>query len=170
TTLELAANIHKSGSPGFFTENQFRDLLAKTESRGIPTAGSKNIDERLVTECFRFVQQKRNLYLGVAADGSIALPPFSDDEPLPKDLARHAAMVRQLTDPVDMTGAEIDIQRGLDFVTYTLYELHRHQSQFTELHDKLSVRRGARGKMPELSSDDQMLLCEVIFSIAAKHL
>jgi predicted nucleotidyltransferase len=170
TTLELKANIHKDGAGGFFTENQFRDLLAKTECRGIPTAGGRSIDERLATECLRFVQKKRNVYLGISAGGSVALTPFSDGEPLPKDIARHAAMARQLTDPVELAGAEYDTQRGLDFVSHTLYEVHRRQNQFTELHDKLSVRRGARGQVPELSPDDQVLLCEVVFSVVAQHL
>jgi len=170
TTTEIALNVHKDGAVGFFTENQFYDLRAGSERKGLPSAGSQEIAERLVGECIRFAQKKRNQFLNVSADGSGGLEPYSGEDPLPKDIMRHAAMARQLQDQVPDTGAEYDVQYGLDFMTHFLYEAHRRNSAYEEIQKKLSIRRGARGTTALLTAVDQMLLAEIIFGIAVKHL
>jgi predicted nucleotidyltransferase len=69
TTLEVTADIHKDGAQSFFAENRFLDLLRAEVRRGLPGAGSRAVTERLVIECVRFAQKKRNTFLGVSASG-----------------------------------------------------------------------------------------------------
>jgi hypothetical protein len=155
TSIELTANIHKDGAIGFFSKNQFLDLLNTEIQNGLPGSGTLQIDERLLIEFFRFAQKKRNTYLGICADGSSSFFEYSGDDPIPKDIMRHAAMVRQLHDLSDTAGAEYDTQRGLDFLSVRLYQLQSHGPMYAELSDKVSVRRGARGAALNLSPGAQ---------------
>jgi hypothetical protein len=90
----VCADVHKDGASGFFTENQFCDRLNGGERRGLPGAGTKQISDRLVIGCIRFAQKKRNVFLGISLIGKMALNPYDDDDPMPKDVMRCAAMAR----------------------------------------------------------------------------
>ncbi len=81
TPLEVAADIQKDGTKGFFRENLFHDLVAGKTADGLPHAGSRAIDERLSIECVRFAQKKRNAFLAVSANGRMTLGDYDGDEP-----------------------------------------------------------------------------------------
>ena len=170
TKHEIVANLHKDGATGFFSENQFRDLLEGAERKGLPDAGAKAIDERLATEALRFAQKKRHTYLAVRPDGAAGLTPFKDEEPLPKDIARAGAMVAQLREPIEEAGAEYDTQRGLDFLFNAFYEIQKRNQDYRGLFNALSIRRGARGDAPDLSAAEQILIVETVASLALQHL
>ncbi|NUJ80258.1 hypothetical protein HUN39_09475 [Methylocystis sp. FS] len=171
TILEVTADIHKDGAQGFYANNQFRDLIAGTERRGLPDAGTRRIGERLVVECLRFAQKKRNAYLGVSASGKESLSSYDSNEPAPKDIMRHGAMAQQLDENAEADpGAEYDVQVGLDFLFHQLYQKRRDGDEFVTLYRNLSIRRGARGEVRPLSSKDQLFLAEMIFDAGAAHL
>jgi hypothetical protein len=113
-------------------------------------------------------KKKRNVFLGISLIGKMALNPYDDDDPMPKDVMRCAAMARQFCNPSSTTGAEYDTQFGLDFLTHRLYILVRRDSIYAELHNRVSVRRGARGQWEPLSAKDQMLLTELIYDAVAE--
>lgn len=99
TPLEIAADLHKGGSPAFFSENTFLNLDTGTVEVGIAGAGAQPITERLVGECVKFTQNCRNQYLGVNSLGDELLKPFAHaTDAAPKQCMRHAAMVRRLED------------------------------------------------------------------------
>jgi hypothetical protein len=170
TKQEIAADLHKDGAGAFFSENQFRDLLEGAERKGLPDAGAKPIDGRLVTEALRFAQKKRNAYLAVRPDGVAGLPTFKDEEPLPKDIARAGAMVAELREPTEEAGAKYDTQRGLDFLFNAFYEIQKRNQDYRGLFNALSIRRGARGGDPDLSAEEQILIVETVASLALQHL
>jgi hypothetical protein len=167
TLAEVLANIHKDGAPGFFSNNEFLDLLSGDKCDKLPGAGTRPVSNRLTGECFRFSQKKRNTFLAVAAGGEGSLHEYSGDDPLPKDVMRHGAMAQQLAEGRGAQGEEYDTQQGLDFITHRLYEMRR-DAPYKALHNKVSVRRGARGQNVELSPNDQIVLSEVIFDVAAE--
>jgi hypothetical protein len=75
TEQDIAADIHKDGARSFFSSNRFLDLLAGTPVDGLPYAGSRPVEDRLVIDCIRFAQKKRNSYLAVnALAGTSDLP------------------------------------------------------------------------------------------------
>src|SRR5262249_41624120 len=151
TRMEIAANLHKDGAGGFFSENQFKNLLTGAEQRGLADAGKKPIEKRLAIEGLRFVEKKRNVYLAVCPNCTPGLPAFEDKEPLPKDIARAGAMVAYLWEPVDEVSAEYDTQRGLDYLFNAFYEIQKRNQDYRQLFNTLSLRRGGRSAAPNLS-------------------
>jgi predicted nucleotidyltransferase len=170
TQSELAANIHKDGAPGFFSENLFRDLLTGEDRKGIPNAGRRKIDDRLVTEPMRFAQKKRNEFLAVSANGVGGIAPFDGDDPAPKDVMRYAAMAVHKPGKDAVPGAETDTQHGLEFLTVYLNAVRESDPAYRDLQHWLAVRRGARGTVGPLAPKDCMLLAEIVCDAAAKRL
>ncbi len=165
TALEVAANEHKDGAPEFFTANTFHDLATGKRLNGLPNAGSRAIAERLILGCVRFAQKQRNAYLGANALGDETLKTFdSEEDPAPKPIMRHAAMVQYLEDSGDLDpGAEFDVNIGADFLTVLL---HDRRARLGDIGRRLATRRGGRGKSEALSSKDQLLLSELILDSA----
>ncbi len=165
TPLEIAADIHKSGSPSFFSKNNFWNLSTGVIEGGLAGAGAQPIAERLVGECMKFTQNCRNQYLGVNALGDELLKPFTDaNDAAPKQCMRHAAMVRFLEDDGDGDpGAEYDVDIGANRLTILLDE---RRGQLRDLGARYSSRRGGRTARAPLSSKDQLLLAELVFDAA----
>lgn len=165
TALEVAADAHKDGAPSFFASNTFYDLLSGNLVNGILSAGSREIAERLILGCVRFAQKQRNAYLGANALGDEALKPFEDrDDPAPKVIMRHAAMVQYLEDDGDADpGAEFDVNIGADFLTVMLRD---RRASLGELSRRFAIRRGGRGEPGPLTSKDQLILSEMILDAA----
>ena len=167
TALEIEADAHKDGAQGFFSANAYYDLLEGKLVSGLPNAGSREIAERLVLGCVRFAQKQRNAYLGANALGDEMLKPFNDrEDPAPKAIMRHAAMVQFLEDDGDGDpGAEFDVNVGADFLTVMLYE---RRARLGDLGRRFATRRGGRGEPGPLSSNDQLLLSELILDAAIR--
>ncbi len=167
TALEVAADAHKDGAPGFFTTNAFYDLLKGKLVNGLPNAGSREIAERLVRGCVRFAQKQRNVYLGANALGDETLKSFDDrEDPAPKEIMRHAAMVQFLEDDGDGDpGAEYDVNIGADSLTVML---HNRRARLGDLGRRFATRRGGRGEPGPLSSNDQLLLSELVLDAAIR--
>lgn len=165
SSLEITADLHKDGAPGFFSKNVFWNLATGENEHGISGAGSRPIAERLVGECVKFAQKMRNQYLAVNALGDERLAPFADaDDAAPKPCMRHAAMVRFLEDDGDGDpGAEYDVDIGADRITVLLDE---RREQLSDLVRRYGSRRGGRAARAALSSIDQLLLAELIFNAA----
>ncbi|MFC5461869.1 hypothetical protein [Massilia niabensis] len=164
--LDIEANVHKDGAVGFFSENIFYDLLNDISLQGLPAVKTGFQPARLVVECFKFAQKKRNEFLAVSANGSERVKEFDGEDPLPKDVMRYAAMARQLAKPTSIPGADTDTQRGLDYLTRYLYDFETISSEYQELHNAVSVRRGARGTASKISPFQQLLLSEIIVDSA----
>jgi hypothetical protein len=165
TALEVAADAHKDGAPNFFAANAFYDLVAGKLIDGLPGAGSRAIAERLILGCVRFAQKQRNAYLGVNALGDETLKPFEDgDDPAPKPIMRHAAMVQYLEDDGDADpGAEYDVNIGADFLTVMLRD---RRVRLGDLGRRYAIRRRGRGEPGPLTSRDQLILSELILDAA----
>lgn len=168
TGLDIEANVHKDGAIGFFSENLFLDLLSGTEHNGLPAVSKGSQPKRLVVECLKFSQKKRNIFLAVSPNGSEKTSDFDEVDPLPKDIMRYAAMARQLEKPSTISGADTDTQRGLDYLTHHLYEFETVNEVYQTLHNTVSVRRGARGLSTKVSSIQQLLLTEIVVDAAMR--
>jgi predicted nucleotidyltransferase len=167
TALEVAADAHKDGAPNFFAANLFYDLLASRQIDGLPNAGSRVITERLILGCARFAQKQRNTYLGANALGDATLKPFDDaEDPAPKAIMRHAAMVQFLKDDGDADpGSEFDLNIGADFLTVML---HDRRARLGELGRRYATRRRGRGELGPLTTKDQLVLSELVLDAAIK--
>ncbi|WP_417673905.1 hypothetical protein [Roseibium sp.] len=165
TTPEIAANIHKDGAAAFFSDNRFLDLSTGEIKDGLPGAGERVVAERLVGECFRFVQKTRNAFLGVNALGAPTLKPFDDlCDAAPKPTMRHAAMIQNLIDSGDANaGEEFDLDIGADTLTILLHERRKRLSELSALY---AARRGGRAARAPISPKDQIVLAELIFDAA----
>ncbi len=162
TPLELRANIHKSGARRFFDKNFFYDLVAKRQSLGIPSAGIRFMrDEN--RQALEYVQKVRNEFLAVSANGTGGLREYSGTDPMPKALLRSAA---QLV-PDTAEGEWYDTRLGLELIYEILRTRRTEVPAFENLFNKISVRRGGRGKQANLSADDQLLLAEMLFDHGA---
>lgn len=162
TGFELKANVHKSGARSFFDRNIFYDLGAKTESLGIPSAGTSVVrDDR--RQALEYVQKLRNEFLSVSANELGGLKEFSGSDPIPKALLRSAA---QLV-PDAAEGEWYDTRLGLEFMYRVLSDRRTEHEKLKKLFDKISVRRGGRGRDESLTSFDQLLLAEMLFDKAS---
>lgn len=166
TLFDIGGDLHKDGASGFFAGNYFLDLTTGAKTTGLPGAGAKPISNALAQNCVRFAQKKRNQYLDVSADGTTSFAPFDGNEPLPKDVMRHAAMAAELSTPGAEPGSQFDVQFGLDFVSNGLYAERASNKYVEDVHDRLSVRRGARGQRASLAERDQVFLAEWILDRA----
>jgi hypothetical protein len=163
TLLELHANVHKSGARSFFDRNFFYDLGAGCESLSIPSAGTAVIrDDR--RQALEYVQRLRNEFLSVSANAVGGLKPYSGSDPLPKALLRSAA---QLV-PDAAEGEWYDTRLGLELMHRILSDRRTEDGEFKRLFDKVSVRRGGRGRGESLSAADQLLLAEMLFDKASE--
>ncbi|TAX58916.1 hypothetical protein ELI02_02120 [Rhizobium leguminosarum] len=165
TPLEIYADLHKDGAHGFFSNNQFFDLITRKSIKGLPGAGSSLIAERLVGECVRQAQKWRNTFLAVNALGDPRVLPFDDaHDAAPKPIMRHAAMVQRLEDEGDDNpGAEYDVDIGADRITVLLNE---RRKSLPELTRRFASRRKGRMAAEPLSSTDQLTMIELIFDAA----
>jgi hypothetical protein len=170
TRLEIEADVHKDGAEGFFSSNRFLDLLDGSSSNALPNAGEHPISDRLVKQCLRFAQKKRNAFLAINAAGTMGPQPWEGVDPIPKDVMRHAAMAWRLRVPEAEVGAEYDTKEGLDFLSRYLYDLRTQGPPYLDLHDWLSVRRNARGTAGPLQSEVLLLLAEIIWDLAIRGL
>ncbi len=163
TSLELQANVHKSGARSFFDRNFFYDLGAKNESLSIPSAGTSVLrDDR--RQALEYVQKLRNEFLSVSANAIGGLKEFSGSDPIPKALLRSAA---QLV-PDAAEGEWYDTRLGLELMHRILSDRRTEHDEFKKLFDKISVRRGGRGRGENLTCIDQLLLAEMLFDKASE--
>lgn len=162
TEFELHANIHKSGARSFFSKNFFYDLMAREETLGIPLAGTRTMKDEY-RQALEYVQKIRNEYLAIAANGTGGLGEFRGVDPMPKALLRAAAQLN--TDAVD--GEWYDTRLGLELMFSILRDRRADGPMFKKLFDRVSVRRGGRGLKTSLSPNDQLLLTEILFDVAA---
>lgn len=162
TSVELQANIHKSGARRFFDKNIFLNLKTDIESVGIPSAGTCSVAEE-ARQALEYVQKLRNEFLAVSANGTGGVALFDGADPLPKSLARVAA---QLV-PDLAVGAWYDTRFGLEYIWEELSRRRSESEQIKQLYRKISIRRGGRGKRQRLSDYDQLLLAEILYDLAA---
>jgi hypothetical protein len=162
TPVELRANIHKSGARSFFDKNIFYDLVAKKQTLGIPLAGTRMMRDES-RQALEYVQKVRNEYLSVSANDTGGLEEFVGPDPLPKALLRSAAQLL----PDSAEGEWYDTRLGLELMHEILRDRRADNSIYKILFDKVSVRRGGRGRRVSLSADDQLLLAEMLFDRGA---
>jgi predicted nucleotidyltransferase len=170
TNIEINGDLHKDRAPTFFTSSQFFNVLTDTKTSEIPGAGSNRVTDQAAQSCIQFAQKTRNLYLDVAGNGVSNFLAFSETEPLPKDIMRHAAMIANLSNPGKELGAQFDTQIGLDFVSNGLYQIRMTAPYVESLHDRLSIRRGARGTPEPIDPRDRVFLVEWLFDQALEAL
>lgn len=164
TEFELECNIHKSGARSFFDKNFFYDLIEKNQHIGLKDVGIRSLPDEH-RQAIEFVQKVRNDYLSVSANDSGGIKEYSGSDPLPKSLLRSAA---QLAPDIDITiGDWYDTRSGLEFLYSILVERRSQDHLYKLLFDKISVRRGGRGKVAPLTDDDQLLLAEILFDVAS---
>jgi hypothetical protein len=89
---------------------------------------------------------------------------------LPKDIMRHAAMARLLSEGEGPPGTEYDVQYGLDYISHLLYERRDKDALYTDAQNRLSVRRKARGLSGPMTPTDQIMLSELLFGLAAQSI
>lgn len=159
TPYEIKANVHKSGARRFFDKNFFLNLRTSDLRLGLADAGAATIADE-VRQALEYVQKTRNAFLGVAANDTGGLKPFTGDDPIPKDLARVAAQLR--ADAAE--GEWYDTRFGLEL----LFERIRDSEapDFKALFRKLSKRRGGKGQRKALTAQDQLLLGEILYDLA----
>jgi predicted nucleotidyltransferase len=163
TQREVGADIHKDGAEGFFANNEFLEVLSDTRYHGFPGAAGKPVTDRLMRQCYRFVQKKRHAYLGVAANKRGALEPFSGEAPLPKDLLRHLAMASALGETV-LPGAEYDTQEGLALILNFLTSNSDKRPEYRTLKEWMMDHISNRNRT--LDANQQLLLAEIVWSFA----
>lgn len=165
TDDELFADLHKGGAADFFASNQFLDLASGKILNGVPDAGSAPVGEKLIAECLKFAQGHRNVFLGVDRKGNSGIADFADaNDPAPKAIMRHAAMVRYLEDTGDRDpGAQFDVAIGADRITIAL---DQRRADLDGLDRRYASRRGGRAQRAALSVQDQLILAELVFDAA----
>ncbi len=164
TELEAHANIHKSGARSFFNKNFFYDLINKREMLGLPFAGTRVMRDEY-RQALEYVQKLRNEYLSVCANGTGGICDYAGTDPMPKPLLRAAAQLNN--DAVD--GEWYDTRLGLEQMHAILQQRRTYDIAFKKLFECVSIRRGGRGNKKPLCADDQMLLAEMLYDVAAAH-
>jgi hypothetical protein len=168
TQAELRSDIHKDGAAGFFGTNAFRNLLREGAADGALAAGTNPITNNHVRSALQFAQKYRNIFLGVSANGTGKLLPWTGDDPVPKDVMRHAARAAAARLQQGEPGAEFDVKIGLDFLSEHLYTRRDQSRYYYRLHDWVSGRRGGKGSddsVNHLPPEMYLLLAEVIYDL-----
>lgn len=165
TREEINLNIHKDGTSGFFSENEFEDLTDGSKKSGLSHGLSDPQTARLLRAVVSFAQKVRNQYLGVMANNRSDMLAYNGEDPMPKVAMRSAAMALAHNAKSSTPGEEYDTKEGLDYFGHELYELKIKDPRFSELQELFSIRRKARGDAKPLSKDDQLLIAEIIFDL-----
>lgn len=161
TTLEVTTNIHKSAVRSFFTRNFFLNLKTGDEALGLPGAGKCSLPDEN-RGALELVQKVRNRYLSRAANLSGGIPDFNGSDPMPKELLRAAALL----DSGAGSGEWYDTRNGLELLAESL-RARRTEDALKDLYDKVSKRRGGRGRHDSLRDRDQLLVAELLFDLAS---
>jgi len=164
SSLELDANIHKSGVRQFFSRNIFMNLATGEMKLGITGAGRSAIADE-ARQAIEYAQKTRNQYLAVSANQTGGLGHYSGDDPIPKALARAAA---QLV-PNQEVGEWYDTRHGLELIFGELSARQSESQPLVQLFRQMSKIRGGRGQTRPLAPFDQVLLCELLYDIASKY-
>jgi hypothetical protein len=163
TPLEIEVNIHKSATRTFFDRNIFYDLQNKAPTLGPMSGGTRIIRDEGLRQALEYVQRVRNDYLSVCANATGGLIEYSGPDPMPKQLLRSAAQII----PGAAEGEWYDTRQGLEEMDALLRARRAEDATWKSLFDKISVRRGGRGRPTNLTAEDQLLLAELLYDKVA---
>lgn len=162
TSFELSNGLHKDKSPQFFSHNNFYSVTDKAVSFIGAEHAPCNADLEGVLDAVREAQRCRNKYLAVSANGARALSCYDGPDVLPKDFMRVAAQVRWAYDSKAAPEDRFDVNEGLVYAMQLLLARRHEAAEVNDLLQRFVVRMGGRGQPSLLSSDDQMLLWEIL--------
>ena len=155
TMLELKYDIHKSKSRTFFRTNEFFDLDKKLKLKGNNLCTFEEMEDELQRQAFQEIQEKRNYFLKNNALGDLRSLDYKGRDPLPKELMRTAAKIRELSLSDFDSGDEFNISFGLDYVKQKLSDNINSHIKYEEIYKYVDSRSGGRSV-----SDNEVLICE----------
>lgn len=168
TQAERALDLLKKEDKHLLSVCKFVPLSGPAETVAIttnpvdPEAINQNAE---IIEVARMTQAVRNQYLRMSANGSTPAASHTKSDPLPKSLARIAAIVRARVGPAQPEAQREDCIIGTAYALQVVTECANHPD-IDELRDVLQRRIARRGVVPELTVFHQMLLLEVLSDAA----
>lgn len=180
TPLEQGFDIHKDQKKDLLSGDRFA-LLPSSNLRSsalVALAPARDPvwfeDNFEIIQAIAFAQSIRNRFLSASANGKRAMSRIqasASKDPLPKEFMRIAAMLAWSKGERSSIAERENTQRGLDLITNELLPRNsKTSSDYQQLSEVLSVRRGARGKAQDLNPEHQVLIAEMLYDYAAENL
>lgn len=161
TSFEIEHAIHKDGADRILISTPAYDLTSRKVLPGLNGGQAKT---RLATEhrhSLQFVQKKRAEALSLTPNGRGGLSVAPHDDPVPKELMRHFAVV---TADLETTREIASLDRGLEEITRFAENAVGWLPSASSLKAWLGVKRGSRGRVdPTIRADHYLLLVEAIY-------
>ena len=161
SSFELACDIHKTISDGFFSKNDFLNLRSgNTSNFELEKQIDLNSRERLLIPAIQACQKYRNEYLAITANRLPSISPHDNADVLPKGLSRVAAAVSHYVKPRDGV-SEHDINEGTTFIFRLVEEFEDQQSEIWGTLRQIIQERMSRGDTA-IAPEDVLLLHELL--------
>ena len=176
TSYELYHGIHKGNDPIIFLSPQFIDLTAKSKDKYKRIPLTDHIDAKFYIdfiECIsiiKYTQSVRNHYLRISANKTrpISLT-YDGPEIFPKEVLRHAAMYQFFDGKCDIAD-RTDLNQGLEYMLNLMISIKNDDQNYNKLHEKILRRASPRGKKPQITPDDYLLIWEILFDRAIQSI
>lgn len=155
TRFEIDHAVHKDGVKHILTDVRAYDLFQRSEIENLGGGRASPALADVHRTALSFVQKKRAEALSVAPNGRGGLAVQAHDDPVPKEVMRNFAIA---TADLEVDNDVSDLARGLREISNFASASADWTPLTSTFSDWLEVQRGARGKVPEVISDDHYLL------------
>lgn len=169
TSYEIRQCIHKGHDPKLLTDNIFFDVVENTQQEdGLSQIADyqyhyENLEPFSV---MKLCQKYRNGFLAANNLGKFPLQNFDDDEPLPKELMRSAAILRFFDGDKENSARRTDLEEGAKYLQALIDGRADENANLKCVSEKLSGRTFHRGKSEPLTPQDMLLMHEELFDRA----
>lgn len=169
TSYEIRQCIHKGHDPKLLTDNIFFDVVENTQREdGLSQIADyqyhyENLEPFSV---MKLCQKYRNRFLAANNLGKFPLQNFDDDEPLPKELMRSAAILRFFDSDKEDSTRRTDLEEGAKYLQALIDHRADEGADLKCVSEKLSGRTFHRGKSDPLTPQDMLLMHEELFDRA----
>lgn len=174
TPYEIYHGIHKGNDPLLLYTPQFLRLNERKSTRLKFVSLTQHVESTLFVDCIecvsviRFVQGVRNKYLSCCSNQSqVGIPDYDGTDVLPKELMRHAALLRYLRDDVSLN-ERTDLNRGLDYIIENVKSLSQTTELYSELWEVVFSRMTSRGSRQKVTGEKYLLLAELMYDEAKR--
>ena len=172
--FELEQGIHKDGKLFFFADSDFLDLLDPSKSAVPLTRREGDIALQptylYALSAIQRAQKIRNKFLAVGPFGECGIEAWDGSDAVPKDLMRAAAHLRYFAEDLK-DKSNNDLNLGLEYLHSLVQRWGKKGSEYAQLAEWLTVRRGGRGpRALPLLAMPHLLLSEILGQDAVERL
>jgi predicted nucleotidyltransferase len=171
TKFEVRQCIHKGHDPKLLTDNIFFDVVEdRFLESGLSFLGDfqyhyENLEPFSV---MKLCQKNRNNYLAANQRSKFVQESFTDEEPLPKELMRSAAILNFFDGDREDSSRRTDLEEGAIYLVKILQSASESCDFAKNVYETVTGRQNFRAKSADLTPNDMLFLHELLYDRAKK--